>query len=169
MANSLPLPPTEVPAIRTSVGSAPDFVARMDRMLKLLEGGLPEHPFEWVRTEARQIYLFGFGREYDDRPPRGKVTAARTARFSHHGFGGGCDVVEKDNTPWNAPPAFWNDIGDAAEEVGLKWGGRWHRPDLPHVYHAGLPADLHGAVGDHLRDLIAAQGIEAVWLERGMM
>lgn len=166
----LPLPPKEVPMNRTSVGSAPAFTAAVDQMIRALAGGLPETPFEWLRTEARQTFLYGFGRQYDDAKPRGRVTSAQSALYSHHGFGLGVDVVEKDNTPWAAPPSFWNDIGDAAEATGLlKWGGRWHRPDLPHVYWHGMPDDMYGVEGQALRALFVAQGIEAVWLRVGAM
>lgn len=166
----LKLPPKEVPMCATSEGSAPNFVAAIDQMLLALAGGLPERPFEWLRTNARQEFLYGFGRFYDDKKPRGRVTGAQTALFSHHGFGGGLDIVEKDATPWNAPLSFWNDIGDAAEATGLlKWGGRWHRPDLPHVYWHTLPDDLHSPEGDRLRALFAAEGIVAVWEDRGMI
>lgn len=159
--------PKEVPAQRTSVGSAPRFVKAVEEMLESLRGGLPEHPFEWLRTEARQIYLYNFGRLYDDG--RGIVTSAKTALYSHHGLGGGLDVVEKDKTPWNAPPSFWNDIGDAAEATGLlKWGGRWHKVDLPHVYFHTLPASLYTPEGDAIRALYHAEGIEAVWRKYGM-
>lgn len=164
----LPPPPPEVPSNRTSVGSAPLFIAAVDQMLAALEGGLPEHPFEWLRTEARQAWLYGFGRTWDDG--RGRVTGANTALYSHHGFGLGVDIVEKDNTPWNAPPSFWNEIGDAAEATGLlKWGGRWDRPDLPHVYFHTMPDDLHGIEGQALRALFIAQGIEAVWTRVGAL
>lgn len=149
--------PKEVPAQRTSAGSAPKFVEAVTTMLNILAGGLPEMPFEWLRTAERQTYLYGFGRDYDDG--RGKVTAARTALLSWHGFGLAVDVVEKDNTPWTAPVSFWNEIGDAAEQVGLVWGGRWHRPDLPHVQwdtRRATPTDAD-------RRMFEAEGIEAVW------
>lgn len=156
--------PPEVPALRTSTGSAPKFVAAVEKMLVILAGGLPETAFEWLRTEARQMYLYGFGRQYDDG--RGKVTNATTALYSHHGFGMGVDIVEKDSTPWTAPISFWNDIGDAADETGvLKWGGRWHRPDLPHVYWAAMPDSLTLSHAD--RALFRTEGIEAVWRKYG--
>lgn len=155
--------PSEVPAQRTSAGSAPGFVARVEAMLQDLAGGLPEHPFEWLRTAERQEFLYGFGRDYDDG--RGKVTAANTQLYSWHGFGLAVDIVEKDATPWNAPASFWNDIGDAAEANGLIWGGRWHRPDLPHVQMGGLTP----SPGPGDRDLYEAEGIEAVWRRYGAL
>lgn len=167
----LPPPPTEVPEQHTSAGSAPKFVEAVDEMLAALAGGLPEMPFEWLRTEARQMYLAGFGILYDEVPPRGIVTRAKTALFSHHGFGCGVDVVTKTmkgNASWNAPPGFWAAIALAAEATGrLKSGHRWKKPDDPHVYWAGMPDDLHGAAGDRLRAILAAEGLPAVWAEVG--
>lgn len=130
-------------------------------MLAALEGGLPEHPFEWLRTAERQTFLHGFGRRYDDG--RGKVTAALTHLNSWHGFGLAVDIVEKDATPWNAPVSFWNAIGDAAEANGLSWGGRWHRPDLPHVQWGPCPK----SPTDEDRALYLSKGIEAVWVKYG--
>lgn len=149
--------PKEVPAQRTSVGSAPKFVDAINRMLVRLADGLPEVPFEWLRTAERQTYLYGFGRDYDDG--RGKVTNAKTALFSMHGFGLAVDIVEKDATPWNAPVSFWNEIGDAAKAEGLIWGGTWERPDLPHVqWNTG-----HATPTDDDRGLFFREGKEAAW------
>lgn len=149
--------PPEVPAQRTSAGCAPKFVAAVNAMLAELAGGLPETPFEWLRTAERQAFLYGFSREYDDG--RGRVTKAATHLNSFHGFGLAVDIVEKDATPWNAPVAFWNEIGRAAVANGLKWGGRWREPDLPHIYWGQCPPTP--TTDDQL--LIQTQGIEAVW------
>ena len=152
----LPPPPPEIPAIRTSVGSAPKFAAAVNQVLAGLADGR-ELPFEWLRTPERQAYLYGFGREYDDG--RGIVTNAQTALWSWHGFGLACDVVEKSNTPWGAPPTFWNRIGTAGEAAGLVWGGRWHHPDLPHLQWAACPV----TPTDDDRAMLAAEGVMAVW------
>lgn len=151
--------PIEVPAQRTSAGCAPKFVAAVNAMLADLAGGLSETAFEWLRTAERQNFLYGFGRTYDDG--RGKVTAAQTHLTSWHGFGLACDIVEKDATPWTAPISFWNDIGDAAEAHGLAWGGRWHRPDLPHVQWGRCPQ----SPTDGDRELYLSHGAPGVWLK----
>jgi len=153
--------PKEVPAQRTSAGSAPKLVEAVNAMLADLAGGLPETPFEWLRTPERQTFLYGFSRIYDDG--RGNVTNAATHLESWHGFGLACDIVEKDATPWNAPVSFWNDIGDAAEAHGLTWGGRWRRPDLPHVQWGRCPLKP----SDADRILYGVQGIHAVWDKYG--
>ncbi len=152
--------PPEVPASRTSEGCAPGFVDKVQAMLEDLADGR-EMPFEWLRTAERQAYLYGFGRDYDDG--RGIVTKASTQLLSWHGFGLACDVVEKDNSPWDAPPTFWNRLGEAAERQGLVWGGRWHHADLPHVQ---LDTG-HDTPTQADRDLFEADGIEAVWAKYG--
>lgn len=157
---ALPKPPAEVPVQRTSAGSAPAFVAKVEAMLKVL-GDEREMPFEWLRTPERQRFLYGFGRDYDDG--RGIVTNAQTCFYSWHGFGLGCDVVEKDATPWNAPPTFWNRLGEAAESVGLTWGGRWKHPDLPHVQWGECPAS---PTADD-RQLAETDGIQECWRKYG--
>ena len=136
------------------------FVAAVNAMLADLNDGR-ELPFEWLRTAERQTYLYSFGRDYDDG--RGKVTNASTQLLSWHGFGLACDVVEKDATPWNAPPTFWNRLGEAAERQGLIWGGRWHAADLPHVQWA----TGHDSPQQADRDLYRSAGIEAVWRRYG--
>lgn len=165
--------PAEVPAIITSAGSAPLFTAAVADMFVLLQGGRPEKGQEWLRTAERQVWLHGQGRLYDDG--RGIVTSAETALWSHHGFGGGLDVVEKDATPWDAPESFWLEIAEAAEATGrLKSGYRWKKKDRPHVYWYTLPDSLYSAEGDRLRALYygaggGESGRLAVWADRGMI
>lgn len=153
--------PPEVPVQRSLTLCAPKFASAVTALVAHLNGGLTEMVFETLRTEARQTFLYGFGRDYDDG--RGKVTNARSALYSWHGFGLAVDVVEKDATPWNAPPTFWNAIGDAADATGLTWGGRWSKPDLPHVQWGGCPA----SPSDADRALFASGGMEAVWRKYG--
>lgn len=153
--------PPEVPVQRSLDLLAPRFASAVRGMLVALEGGLPEWPFETLRTAARQEFLFGFSRLYDDG--RGPVTDAKSALFSWHGYGLGIDVVEKDATPWDAPVTFWLGIGTAAEAAGLAWGGRWKKPDLPHVQWGKCPKSPTPAD----RALAEAEGILAVQRKYG--
>lgn len=156
--------PIEVPVQRSLDICAPKFATAVRDMMITLEGGLPEWVFETVRTEARQSFLFGFGRQYDDG--RGIVTKAATALNSWHAFGLAVDVVEKDNSPWDAPAKFWKDLGEAAEGTGrLIWGGRWTNPDRPHVQWSACPVSPTNA--DRL--LFRNQGITAVWAKYGAL
>ena len=91
--------------------------------------------YETIRTEERQSFLYLFGREYDDPWPhsRGIVTNARTAKNGWHFYGLAADIVENDQSPWDATPTFWNDLGSCARSRGLTWGGDWVQKDRPHV------------------------------------
>ena len=149
--------PPLVPVHRGLELCAPKFAAAVQAMLKDLEGGRSEWAFETLRTPERQRFLYGFGRDYDDG--RGKVTNAQTSLYSWHGFGMAVDVVEKDATPWDAPVSFWNEIGEAAEAHGLAWGGRWRKPDLPHVQWGKCKASPTALD----RALLEAEGMGSVW------
>lgn len=150
--------PKEVPVQRALDFCAPDFVRRVRLMMADLEGGPPEMVFETLRTEERQTFLYEFGRSYDDG--RGIVTRAKSALYSWHGFGMAIDVVEKDATPWQVPDGFWDALGTAAEKHGLVWGGRWTKPDRPHVQAGGL---VPVSPTDDDRALYHAHGLSAVW------
>lgn len=129
----LPLPPADAPPrIDTLDGLAPRFREALELLLAdMRHAGHAVKVFETLRTNRRQEYLFGFGREYDDG--RGAVTKAWSARGGWHFYGLAADIVQDDATPWIAPQAFWNDLGRFAEVRGLTWGGRWKMLDLPHV------------------------------------
>lgn len=156
----LPKPPKEVPVERSMAVCAPKFAAAIQAMLAELTP-LNAMAFETLRTPERQAFLYGFGRDYDDG--RGKVTNARTNLNSWHGFGLAVDVVEKDATPWAVPVGFWNQIGEVAKKVGLTWGGKWAKPDLPHVQWGKCPASPTPL------DIALAQeqGIQVVWEKYG--
>ena len=150
--------PKEVPVNRDLTVCAPKF----EEAVRLLLKELPDtNGFETLRTEARQHFLYGFGRDYDDG--RGKVTEAVSALTSWHGFGLACDVVQKDATPWDAPEGFWDKLGACARRLGLAWGGDWKRRDLPHVQWGRCPK----SPTDADRQLYRQQGIEAVWVKYG--
>jgi hypothetical protein len=156
----LPLPPPEVPRIATLDRLAP-------AMKRAVEAVLVDVPtarvFETIRTEERQEYLYGFGREYDDAKPRGAVTAAKTALNGWHAYGLAVDIVEDDATPWIAPNGFWQSLGLAYEKHGCVWGGRWKRIDLPHGQFGGCTV----APDSFIRQMYRSEGLEAVWGEVG--
>jgi len=118
--------------------------------------------FETLRTEERQQFLHGFGRLYDDG--RGPVTKAKTAMNGWHFFGLAADIVEDDATPWQAPNAFWQSLGLAAERHGCVWGGRWKIVDLPHVQMGGIPVSPTADT----RAAYEKGGLKQVWAELGI-
>lgn len=151
---TLPKPPKEVPVERRLEVLAPAFRVAVEALLRDLEAetGFKYRLFETLRTPERQAFLFGAGREWDDG--RGIVTNARTSLDSWHGFSLAVDIVEKDATPWDVPPGFWEALGRLCKKHGLTWGGDWKKPDRPHVQWGRCPAS-------------PSPLDKALWLERG--
>lgn len=160
---ALKKPPAEVPRIWRLDALAPKFRHSVEAILADVE---KERVFETLRTDERQRFLYGFGREYDDpKTPRGPVTNAPTAVDGWHFYGLAVDIVEDDLTPWIAPNAFWQSLGLSAERHGCTWGGRWPRVDLPHVQWG----KCRRSPSRKSLDLYASGGREAVWRAVGAL
>ena len=157
-------PPAEPPRIAQLETCAPAFAEAVKSVLAAMYGaGWYGFVFESMRTDERQRWLYGFGREWDDG--RGNVTNVPSAKTGWHFYGLAADIVQDDKTPWNAPPAFWRTLGDAAEAHGLKWGGRWKRVDLPHVQWGKCRV----SPSPRARMLYETGGLHAVWQEVGAL
>lgn len=87
-----------------------------------------------LRTIAEQDALYAQGRTTPGR----KVTNARGG-WSWHNWGRAFDVAiadfPGDVTPDDVYDGPWAKVGAIGEHIGLEWGGRWKRPDLPHFQH----------------------------------
>jgi hypothetical protein len=124
---------------------------------------------ETLRTDARQQYLFGFGRDYDDG--RGVVTHSRTADETWHAFGLAVDVISASKA-WDASEQFWSDLEVAAELEGLVSGRDWDGDDAttegfidsPHIQW-GKP--MRRSPSPRAARLFALGGYQAVWREVG--
>jgi hypothetical protein len=145
--------PAEVPCDRALDPLAPLF---RDAVTAILAQMGDAKIAEGMRTFARQSYLWGFGRDYDDG--RGIVTNAASHLTSWHGYGLAVDIVHA-SLEWNAGEKWFRLLGDTAKAHGCKWGGDWHHPDLPHV-EWGKCKD---SPSDEARALIARGGLTAVW------
>lgn len=157
MTTTMRPPPPEVPCARSLDGLAPRFRAAVIATL----ADVPEAIVaESVRTFARQSYLYGFGREYDDG--RGVVTNAASNLTSWHGYGLAVDIVHA-TKGWDAGLAWFRLLGETAKGHGLDWGGDWHHPDYPHVQWG----TLRDSPSDRARRLLADGGLAAVWREVG--
>lgn len=141
----LPKPPlVEVPRISVRGGLAPVFDARLTLILADLDKmGTPGKIFETTRTDARQRYLHGFGRLYDDG--RGTVTYSLSADDTWHGFGLAADIISVKGN-WNDPPFFKN-LMVCANRHGCTSGADWNKngssederfKDWPHVQFGPL-------------------------------
>lgn len=125
----LPKPPAEVPREHALDGLAPRFRDAIDRMLAELHAeGHDSVVFETLRTNERQSYLYGFGRDYDDG--RGVVTKAATAWGGWHFYGLAVDVIHR-TLAWDAPESFWTALRVAARQQGLTSGDDWDRDGIP--------------------------------------
>ena len=170
----LPDPPPEVPADADTAKLAPRFAEKvLDLIAKMQRCGHDPVVLEAFRSDERQAWLYGFGREYDDG--RGNVTGAPTGAKSWHRYGLAVDVVSKSKGD-SPPPAFWDALRTIAEELRLTSGDDWdrdgirverdadeHRADLPHVQW--WTPGMHVTPSDHAWRLLQSQGVEAVWRE----
>jgi hypothetical protein len=167
----LPPPPPMVACCSNVAVLAPKFRDAVARILaRLDELGMKGRVAETLRTNARQQYLYGFGRDYDD--DRGVVTQSDNAFTTWHGYGLAVDIVSA-TLEWAAPTTFWEALARLALTEGLTSGADWNRNglhdekfcDRPHVqwYCPGM----HVAPSDHARALVEQAGIEAVWKEVG--
>lgn len=161
----LPKPPTpEPPRIATLDGLAPRFrTAVLAVLADMAAAGYHARIFESLRTNERQAWLYGFGRDYDDG--RGPVTKAPTADAGWHYYGLAVDVVEADATPWTAPQSFWQTLGASGKAHGCAWGGTWKVMDLPHLQWGKCRV----SPSSRSLELYQAGGIEAVWRAVGAL
>jgi len=141
----LPAPMPEVSVQHDVALLAPKFRAAVDRVMADMRAwGYTPRVFETMRSDARQQYLYGFGRTYDDG--RGIVTNSPTVNDTWHGFGLAVDIV-CERTLWSASRDFWQVLGCSARRHKLVWGGDWNSDwsssderfaDLPHIQWGGM-------------------------------
>ncbi len=131
----------EVPVSRDRTKLAPLFDLAVTGVMSQLEVDFPNEVFlfECFRTNARQEFLYGFGREYQDASRKVPVTAAYDASWSWHGSGLAVDIIHK-TLKWDAPEGFWIALARAAKAEGLIAGRDFKRPDSPHIqWGNGMP------------------------------
>lgn len=151
--------PREVPPRKEVSLLAPKFAAAVERMLLQMKlNGFDPVIAESLRTNERQAYLYGFGRDYDDG--RGIVTNSATADTTWHGYGLAVDVVSKSKL-WDASEAFWTALGATARQCGLAWGGDWPSfPDKPHVQWG---APMRRSPSPLAKQIVEEHGLEGLW------
>ncbi len=158
---SLPAPPQpEPPCITDLTGLAPKFRdALIDTLADLVHAGWRPRIRESLRTDERQQWLYGFGREYDDG--RGIVTNAPTAESGWHFYGLATDVGDRRYEDGQEPPEFYTALAECAARHGLVTGAKWHvgqGGDRDHVQWGAMAQSPHEAPA-----LYAAGGLQAVW------
>ena len=166
---SLPRPPAEIPVDRDLTKLAPAFALSVGRVCAdMTAWGYDPLVFEANRTDVRQRFLHGFGRQYDDG--RGIVTHSQTALDTWHGFGLAVDIVSRAYL-WNADRWFWDTLGLSARRHGLVWGADWNSNgrsdderfvDRPHIQWG---APMRRSPSSRAAALLQSGGMPAVWRE----
>jgi hypothetical protein len=134
----------------------------------LRRGGFDPIIWEAWRSDGRQRWLYGMGREYSDGRPI--VTNSRDGDESWHFYGLAADIYERVRM-WNLSSAFRRALAEECLTFGLTWGGDWNRNriedekfvDAPHIqwYIPGM----HFSPSPRAARLYAQGGVEAVWRE----
>ncbi len=136
-------------ATRLASGLHPRLVVAVEAVLDEMERrGFPMLVTDTLRTLQRQRALYAQGRTAPGRIvtyANGTVKPHGTGKSNHQawpdGFGHAVDctfVVDLDSDGDMDDPTWdedrpWALYGEVAEAHGLSWGGRWKRPDRPHV------------------------------------
>ena len=80
------------------------------------------------RSQAEQDRLYAQGRT----APGKIVTWTRRSRHTSRKAFDICIMVNG-KPDWCIDNPDWTRAGEIAESVGLEWGGRWAKPDFPHI------------------------------------
>ncbi|MDB4915091.1 MAG: hypothetical protein JWM95_2735 [Gemmatimonadetes bacterium] len=142
-------------------GLAPRFRVQVLAILgDMLREGHDPLIVESMRSDDRQRFLYGFGRDYDDG--RGIVTNSAEGKNSWHFYGLAVDVVSRSRL-WKAPPEFWSALGASAARRELTWGGNW--PNFPDKPHVQFPSRGLSSPTSHIIELYDSGGLVSVWTE----
>lgn len=87
--------------------------------------GLPAIITESGRTRKRQAQLYAQGRS----APGAIITWTRDSK---HVAGRAFDLSFAGYSPDDTPESWYEDAGEAWEDIGGTWGGRWDEQDLMH-------------------------------------
>lgn len=156
----LPPPPPEPAVVTSALNLAPAFRRKLANVLVTVASlGWRPVLVETLRSNERAVWLYGFGRTWDDG--RGIVTNAPNALKTWHHFALAADIGERRFPDGNAPDRFYLDLGHAAKAEGLTWGGDWHMRDNDHVQW--FCDGMHVTPSDHAAELLEAGGVAAVW------
>jgi peptidoglycan L-alanyl-D-glutamate endopeptidase CwlK len=118
--------------------------------------GLDAIVHETYRDHETAVWYYRRGRT--TIPPVGTVTNAPDETWSWHGYKLAADIISA-TKGWNAGDTWFALMGEIAKRHGLKWGGDWNHPDLPHVQWAKCKA----SPSDEARRILRESGMEAVW------
>lgn len=122
--------------------------------------------FETLRSNERQRFLYGQGRDYAGKI----VTKAYDAAWSWHGYGAAIDIIHP-RLMWDAPEIWWETLAQDAELFKLFPGRRFKSiPDSPHIQWRSSGATLMplSPTAQDRADHRAGR-IDAVWKRYGLL
>lgn len=99
--------------------------------------GIPCDIVEGARSFAVQQVIYDQG-----RTAPGPIVSNAPPGNSYHNYRLAVDLVPrayKTMPGWNPAGAYWSELGRIGESLGLTWGGRWSKPDLPHFELRAAP------------------------------
>lgn len=136
---------------------APQMHAAVDAVLaECAARGIDAKVHESYREPATARAYYARGRT--QIPPRGTVTNAPNELYSWHGFGLAVDIISA-SRGWDVGATWFAMVAEIAKRHGLKWGGEWTHPDLPHFQWGKCKA----TPSDEARRILRAGGMPAVW------
>src|SRR5678816_3456090 len=120
------------------------------------------------RSSKQQTELWKIGRDDQGNVIGKPVTWAPPMR-SWHNFGLAVDlvpisVIAKDS--WDPLNSVWMVLGLKGEELGLEWGGRWKKRDLPHFQMSGTFDKV--SPDEQVLQAFEGAGLSGVWAEAGL-
>jgi peptidoglycan LD-endopeptidase CwlK len=137
---------------------APKFRAAVERaLLSANANGLDAYVYEAYRSAELQALYYTRGRPPTPEYPK-PVTYARSNLFSWHGYSLAVDVISRLHR-WDRPEHWWAALAEHFKREGCKWGGDWKQRDLPHFQFGTLKP----SPSDRARQILATEGMEAVW------
>jgi hypothetical protein len=159
MSNFGTIPP-EPPRQHDLSACAPRFAAAVTEVLAALTAeGFDPVVYEAMRSDARQTWLYGFGRDYDDG--RGIVTHAQTTAHGWHGSGLAADIISAAHG-WDSR-SFFDALAATVATHELTSGSFWQMQDRPHVQWG----KCRTTPSDASPRLVASGGLPALWAAVG--
>lgn len=118
--------------------------------------GIDAVVYEGYRARETAVAYYKRGRT--QVPPQGIVTSAPDETYSWHGYGLAVDIISA-SKGWKVGHTWHAMVAELARPHGLKWGGDWTRPDLPHHQWGRCKA----SPSELARTILRGQGLAAVW------
>lgn len=105
----------------------PDFRPKAVELLaRCLEAGIPLMIVDTLRTQAEHEANLAKGVSWTKHSKHLDGLAIDVCPFESFQLNG------PDKLQWKSDDPVWQKIGPIGEALGLRWGGRWTKPDLGH-------------------------------------